>query len=399
MKIAILGMGTVGSGVLKVLQENREHIEKITQQTIEVTHIFSETIKNLHNSDLTNIIITENLEDILNSGVDLVVETLGGIDFTFKVHQKFLSHGVHVVSANKDMLALHINELAKIGNKHQAQLAYEASCVGGVPIINALTYGLQANKLSRLMGILNGTTNYILDKMTNHGMSYEKALEEAQEKGYAESDPTNDVEGFDAQRKITLLSRLAYHRDINIADVPVKGISSVELVDIEKAKKAGFVLKLLGVSEYDGKKLSMSVGPILLPGNHQLSFVADAANGVFVNGNAIGEAMFSGPGAGSLETASAIAADVMFIAQFGFTGNLVVDEPIQLEKETGSKPYYVRFAELNEQVKQVLNSLAIEYRNINEDSEAVIIEAMNKHTLQDLQQNSEVKAFYPIIQD
>ena len=183
MKIAILGMGTVGSGVIKVIQENQVEIQQFTNEAIEVSHVFAKTINNQHDADFQNVIVTENIDDILNSDVELVVEVMGGIDFTFGLHQKFLSKGIHVVSANKDMLAVHIKELAKIGDENKAQLGYEASCAGGIPIINALTYGLQANKVNRVMGILNGTTNYILTKMTQDAWSYDKALKDAKKKG------------------------------------------------------------------------------------------------------------------------------------------------------------------------------------------------------------------------
>lgn len=395
MKIAILGMGTVGSGVIKVIQENQEVIQQFTNEPIEVSHVFAKSINNQHEADFTNVIVTENIDDILNSDVKIAVEVMGGIDFTFSLHQKFLSHGIHVVSANKDMLAVHIKELAKLGNEHQAQLGYEASCAGGIPIINALTYGLQANKINRVMGILNGTTNYILTKMTQDGWSYEKALEEAQAKGYAEKDPTNDVEGLDARRKIALLSRIAYKLDINVDAVPVKGISEVDTFDIELAYKAGYTMKLLGKSEYNRDKLNISVEPVLLPNRHQLATVNDAANAVYVNGNAFGETMFYGPGAGSLETASAVVADVMNIAKFGFVGNLSVEEEAVIKQTADNNVYYVRFAKGYQDIQ-----VNVAYDVINEGDDVVIItEAIGSQALEALKESNEVAAVYAIIKD
>lgn len=397
MKIAILGMGTVGSGVFKVIEDNQEQIQKLIKEPIVVTHIFSSEINNRHHSDLSQVRVTEDLDEVLNSGVDLVVETLGGIEFTHGVHKQFLSQGIHVVSANKDMLALHIDELAEIGNENKAQLAYEASCVGGVPIINALEFGLQANKLTRLLGILNGTTNYILDKMTNFAWSYQDALNEAQEKGYAEKDPTNDVEGFDARRKIALLSRLAYRKGFKVEEIPVKGISQVEGQDIELFTHLGLTLKLLGFSEFDGEQISIGVEPMLLASNHPLASVKEAQNAVFVNGNAVGETMFYGPGAGSLETASAIVGDIMNIARFGFMGNVTVEEFVEADSQAPTRSYYLRLASNDDLA--LLDELAINYDIQQVDQVLVLTEDMTADQLEKLQTQVAVQAIYPIIKD
>lgn len=361
MKVAILGLGTVGSGVLKVIQENQTHIQEQIGEPIEVTHVFGETLLNLHNCDLTDIKQIKTIDELLEEEFDVAVEVLGGIDFTYDVHKKLLNKGVHVVSANKDMLAVHIDELAEIANQNNVQLAYEATSAGGVPIIHNLLYTLRANKISRVLGILNGTTNYILTKMTQDGMDFNQALEEASQKGYAEADPTNDVDGFDAQRKIALLSRLAFNRKVNLEEVLVQGIREVAVEDIEIGLEHGYVMKLLGLSEFDGKELEISVEPTFLPETHQLAAVHDAMNAVFVNGNAVGETMFYGPGAGSLETASAIVSDVMEIAQFGFTNNLIPKEQAEITDEFTVHPYYVRFNNEADEAKKVLEELTIQH--------------------------------------
>lgn len=398
MKVAILGMGTVGSGVLKVIQDNQELIKERIGEPIEVTHIFGRKLHNYHNCDLTGIKHENDIDALVESDIDLAIEVLGGIDFTYDVQKKFLRRGIHVASANKDMLALHIDELARIGNENQAQLSYEASSAGGIPIISSLQYGLNANKITRILGIFNGTTNYILTKMSQDDMPYEIALKEAQEKGYAEVDPTNDVEGFDAQRKIVLLSRLAYGKKIDIEQVPVKGISSVSIQDIEIAKENNFVMKLLGASEYDGKNLEISVEPILLPADHQLASVDDAMNGVFVNGNAVGETMFYGPGAGSLETASAIVSDVMNIARFGFVGNFVPDEEALINLKDTRHPYYIRFNGTPEQVQDVLSAEKIKYRALKSDSFFTIqSEEISRVELDRLKDRSDVASSYEML--
>lgn len=367
MRVAILGLGTVGSGVLKVIQENQTHIQEQIGEPIEVTHIFGETLLNLHQCNLTGIKQVKSMEELLDEEFELAVEVLGGIDFTYDVHKKLLNKGVHVVSANKDMLALHIDELAEIANDNQVQLSYEATSAGGVPIIHNLLYTLRANKLTRVLGILNGTTNYILTKMTQEGMDFNQALEEASQKGYAEADPTNDVDGFDAQRKITLLSRLAYKQKVTIEQVPVQGIREVSVQDIEIGRQHGYVMKLLGLSEFDGEHMEISVQPTFLPENHQLAAVHDAMNAVFVNGNAVGETMFYGPGAGSLETASAIVADVMEIAQFGFKGNFIPKKEAEITDAFTEHPYYVRFKQSAVEAAKMLEELGILYEAFEGD--------------------------------
>lgn len=400
MKVAILGLGTVGSGVLKVIQENQTHIHEQIGEPIEVTHVFGETLLNLHKSDLSEIKQVKTIDALLEEEFDLAVEVLGGVEFTYDVHKKLLKKGVHVVSANKDMLALHIDELAKIANDHQVQLAYEATSSGGVPIIHNLQYTLRANKLSRVLGILNGTTNYILTKMTQEGMDFKQALEEASQKGYAEADPTNDVDGFDAQRKITLLSRLAYNRTVALDEVSVQGIRDVNIEDIEIGLQHGYVMKLLGLSEFDGKHLEISVQPTFLSKHHQLAAVHDAMNAVFVNGNAVGETMFYGPGAGSLETASAIVSDIMEIIQFGFKGNLIPEEKAEITNSFTEHPYYIRFNSTAEETEKILKKLNLSYDIFEGDHAFTIQTAPLKNEKKEvLLKQADVAAMYRITRE
>lgn len=400
MKVAILGLGTVGSGVLKVIQENQTHIQEQIGEPIEVTHVFGETLLNLHNCDLSGIKQIKTIDELLEEDFDLAVEVLGGIEFTYDVHKKLLNKGVHVVSANKDMLALHIDELAEIANQNKVQLAYEATSAGGVPIVHNLQYTLRANKISRVLGILNGTTNYILTKMTQEGMDFNQALEEASEKGYAEADPTNDVDGFDAQRKITLLSRLAFNRKVSVEKVSVQGIREVAVEDIEIGLEHGYVMKLLGLSEFDGKELEISVEPTFLPQTHQLAAVHDAMNAVFVNGNAVEETMFYGPGAGSLETASAIVSDVMEIAEFGFVPNRIPKEAATITDEFTRDPYYVRFNEEKENAQKTLADLKLEY-DVFEGNHAFTIQTtpLASKEKEALLEKADVAAIYRITRE
>lgn len=398
MKIAILGLGTVGSGVLKVIQDNQELIQKQIGEPIEVTHVFGKVLANIHDCDLTGIKQVEDIDALIEEDLDLVVEVLGGIEFTYEVHLKFLKKGVHIVTANKDMLALHLDELADLGNKNGAQINYEATSAGGVPIVNSLQYGLQANKISRVLGILNGTTNYILTKMTQDNWSFDQALEEATVKGYAEADPTNDIDGFDAQRKITLLSRLAYKKRVNIEEVPVKGIREVDVKDIGIAQKNGYIMKLLGLSEYDDEHLEISVEPTFIPDTHQLAAVHEGMNGVFVNGNAVGETMFYGPGAGSLETASAIVSDVMNIAEFGYVGNLLPTEQARITNDFSKHPYYVRFDGEEEEVRTQLEALDLSFNRLREDAQFTIqTEALSNKERDQLIEKTNIAAIYRML--
>lgn len=349
MNIAILGLGTVGSGVIKLIEENRDKIIRLTGEELNITHAYVNNVAKERGLDLKDIVVTDDIELILNSPIDVVIEVMGGEVGTLSILEEFLRKGIHVVTANKDLLAVNIENLTNLANKHKAMLFYEASVAGGIPIIRSIEHSLNSNKLTEVLGILNGTSNFILSKMTLEGWSYEQALAEAQELGYAEADPTNDVEGLDAQRKIALLSRLAYDTVVNLQEVTASGISSVEVADLETAKQAGLVMKLIGKSAYDDdlRQLSISVQPVFLPSTHQLANVHNAMNAVFVKGNGIGEAMFYGPGAGSLETASAVVSDVMHLA--GIKAGAATRENFtpfgaaEVVVDTAAASYYVRF--------------------------------------------------------
>ena len=210
MKIALCGIGTVGGGVVKVLAENQAQFQAKYKEDLVISHVLTRDPDKVDRLGLESAVFTDRVEDIYEADIDLVVEVMGGVDFAYQVIRQSLSQGRHVVTANKDLLALHIDELQALANEKGVSLLYEASVAGGIPIINGVQVGLAANQISGVMGILNGTTNYMLSHMTQDGWTYDHALSVAQEKGYAEADPTNDVGGFDAARKITLLSRLAY---------------------------------------------------------------------------------------------------------------------------------------------------------------------------------------------
>ncbi len=394
MKVAIIGMGTIGSGVLNTIQINQDLIADYIGEPMEVTHIYSRTVRNYHDNDLTGIEHVKDIDALKEVEVDLVIEVMGGMESTYELVKHFLERSIPVVSANKDMLATYVDDLSAVGNANQAQLAYEASSAGGIPIINAIQYHLNANCLTEIMGILNGTTNYILTKMTAEGWSYDKALEEAQAIGFAEADPTNDVKGYDAQRKITLLSRLAYKKKIDVDDVTVQGIDQVNVTDIEIAKANAFTLKLLGHSKLENNQLSIQVAPTLLESSHQLAQVNDGMNAVFVKGNAIGEAMFYGPGAGSMETASAVVSDAMNIARFGFTTNFEAEEDAQIQEKGAAQDLYLRY---DSNQSEFLDALGLDYELLKADNAwPVIVKNISSEQLTQLVEKNHPQAQYPV---
>jgi homoserine dehydrogenase len=391
MKIGLLGMGTVGTGVLKVLSENYEKISRLTAENIEVTHAVVNDMNKEREVDVSGIQLTENIEDLLNADIDIVIEVMGGIETTRDVLIQFLNQGKHVISANKDMLAKHIDELTEAANKNNVAMLYEASVAGGVPIIRTIESSLNANEISEVMGILNGTTNYILSKMTIDGWDYERALQEAQAKGYAEADPTNDVEGIDALRKIVLLSRLSYNRQVNIDEIETAGISNVDVDDLKIAKKQGLIMKLVGKSKFHDEELSISVEPVLLPESHQLASVNYEKNAVYVIGNVVGETMYYGPGAGSLETASAIVSDLINILTYPSHYNFIPEEKAQIKNVSDSTRYFIH-------AENSADEEAINGEIIAEDQGVTFITPEISHeALEQLREQLDIKACYQVI--
>lgn len=402
MNLAILGMGTVGCGVIEVLSMNREKITGLIGEEIKVSHIFVNNVHKERNVDLGSAIVTDDIDSLLDSDeIDAVIEVMGGMEATRDILRKFLEKGIHVISANKDMLAKYIDELSLVAEDNGASLLYEASIAGGIPIVNAIEHGLNANRIHKVMGILNGTTNYILSKMTKDGWDYARALDEAKQKGYAEADPTNDVDGFDAQRKIVLLSRLAYERKVDIDDVPVTGIRDVQLKDIENAMAAGFKLKLVGKSEFDGVNMSIEVAPVLLPNNHQLSSVEYEKNAVYVMGNAVGETMFYGPGAGGPETASAVVSDLINCMR---NRNVACagprpDQPAHIKVPDEACRYYIRFSSTEVDIDEYLTDIEVDYDLVDSADDTTVITGPVGQTLLETLKNNEkhsIKAIYQV---
>ncbi|WP_462420647.1 homoserine dehydrogenase [Salinicoccus sp. Marseille-QA3877] len=399
MKIAVLGMGTVGTGVVNVLNTNKEKIKSLLGEDVTITHVLAKNTDKARDIDLSGIHLTDDVEEIYNADIDAVIEVMGGIDDTYEIILQFLKNRIHVVTANKDLLAERIDDLVAVANDNDVHLNYEASVAGGVPIIRTIENSLNANQISEVMGILNGTTNYILTKMTIDGWTYDDALEDAKAKGYAEADPTNDVEGIDALRKIVLLSRLSFNKKVDINNVPSIGISKVESVDIQIAKDLGYIMKLVGIGKFSDS-LSASVEPIFFKADHQLASVNYEKNAVYVIGNAVGETMYYGPGAGSLETASAVVSDLIDVLTSPVRGNFAPSEEAVIQNEDVEYQYYLRFNDDEDAVTTALNKAGIDYEINNENENIVAITGkVNKNQLGEALGSLEVAAEYPVIGD
>lgn len=322
LNVALLGLGTVGSGVVKIIEENRQQIKDTLNKDIVIKHILVRDTTKKRPINISQYHLTEDINEILNDDdIDIVIEVMGGIEPTVDWLRESLKRKKHVITANKDLLAVHLELLENLAEQQGVALKFEASVAGGIPIVNAINNGLNANNISKFMGILNGTSNFILSKMTREKTSFEDALAEAQRLGFAEADPTDDVEGIDAARKVVITSYLSFNQVIKLNDVKVKGISKATLSDINVADKLGYKIKLIGKSTYHHREVNASVEPTLIHKSHQLAAVENEYNAIYVIGDAVGDTMFYGKGAGSLATGSAVVSDLLNVALF-FESNL-----------------------------------------------------------------------------
>ena len=315
IKIGLLGSGTVGSGVVEVLKKNVDEISQKAGTEIEIKKILVRDLKKKR-PHLEGMELTDDINDILkDEDIDIIVELMGGLHPAREYMLRAMKAGKHVVTANKDVVAQFGKDMFDAAKENRVEFLFEASVGGGIPIITPLKESLTANRITEVMGIVNGTTNYMLTQMTNCGNDYETALREAQELGYAEANPAADVEGYDAARKVAILASLAFNTRVTLDDVSVEGITHITPQDIEYAKELGYVIKLLAIANDSEKGVDVRVHPAFLKKDHPLASVNDVFNAIFIKGNAIGEAMFYGQGAGSLPTASAVVADIITVAR------------------------------------------------------------------------------------
>ena len=316
IKVALLGIGTVGSGVFNVLRRNQAEISARVGRGIEIV---LEADRNLaHAKSITGdavAVIADAFAAVSSPDIDVVVELIGGYTVAKELVLKAIENGKHVVTANKALLAVHGTEIFKAAQQKGVMVAFEAAVAGGIPIIKALREGLSANRIEWIAGIINGTTNFILSEMRDKGLDFADVLKEAQRLGYAEADPTFDIEGVDAAHKITLLSAIAFGTDVQFDKAYVEGITQLASVDIRYAEQLGYRIKLLGVTRRAAEGIELRVHPTLIPAKRLIANVEGAMNAVVVHGDAVGTTLYYGKGAGSEPTASAVIADLVDVAR------------------------------------------------------------------------------------
>lgn len=352
IKLAILGVGTVGTSVVQILEKNKELIEaRCGQEIVPVVGV----VKNINKKRDVNIPITDNLEEVLNrDDIDIYVELMGGVEDSYKVAKRVLNKKCSIVTANKAMLAYHRYELQKLTK--DISIGFEASVAGGIPIIKALREGLSANRIESMQGIMNGTCNYILTKMMKEKVSFKEVLDEAQKLGYAEADPTLDVGGFDAAHKLLILASIAYGVHGDPEDILIEGIENVNQDDIAFAKDFDYKIKLLCIAKRSDSHVELRVHPALVPNDKMIAKVDGVMNGVSVVGDAVGETMYYGAGAGGDATASAVISDIIDIARDGQNSPMLgFKRPLEwtkfelLPKDEIVTKYYIRISVKDEQ--------------------------------------------------
>ena len=420
LNIALLGLGTVGSGVVKIIEENRQQIKDTINKDIVIKHILVRDKSKKRPLNISQYHLTEDINDILNdNSIDIVVEVMGGIEPTVDWLRTALKNKKHVITANKDLLAIHLKLLEDLAEENGVALKFEASVAGGIPIVNAINNGLNANNISKFMGIFNGTSNFILSKMTHEQTTFKDALEEAQRLGFAEADPTDDVEGVDAARKVVITSYLSFNQVIKLNDVKSVGISDITLADINAANSLNYKIKLIGKGTYENGYVNASVEPTLIHKNHQLAAVENEYNAIYVIGDAVGDTMFYGKGAGSLATGSAVVSDLLNVALF-FESNLHTLPPhFELKTEEtkemmdGAEPvviqeksnYYIVISNNNESLEKVEYDIkkklpfhkSLQLVERDQDTYAIIVTGIETSPEKVLNQSGfNIKKVYPV---
>lgn len=326
INVSVLGYGTVGSGVVEVLHTNSESIAKKVGDTLNVKHILD--LRDFPGEPFEEKIVHDFDEIVKDDEVKIVVETMGGVKPAYDFVKACLEAGKNVCTSNKELVAKHGAELLAIAKEKSVNFFFEASVGGGIPIIRPLNECVTGDVIEEISGILNGTTNYILSKMSSEGSDFDTVLKDAQDKGYAERNPEADVEGYDACRKIAILTSLAYGKQVDYEDIYTEGITKITDVDIKYAKALGASIKIFGSSKNVDGKVYAKVAPVMINAAHPLYMVNDVFNGIFVKGNMVGDLMFYGSGAGKLPTASAVVGDVVAAAK-----NLETNVPVIWEKD------------------------------------------------------------------
>ena len=391
VKIALLGFGTVSQGTFNLLRDNAELITNRSDVHIEISKIFVRNPDKYKDITLpgTAQYVTDIQDVLTDNSISIVVELMGGTTFAKECVEAALKHKKSVVTANKDLLAESGPYLLDLAHKNGVDIRFEASVLGGIPIIKTLYDSLGGNRITELVGIMNGTTNFILSKMTDEGLSYNDVLKEAQALGYAEADPTADVEGLDAARKLAILASISFNRRIFFEDVSVEGITKIDTEYIDFGKEFGYNIKLIGIAKETNKGLSLNVYPAFVPLTHPLASVRGSYNAIYIKGNGIDDAMFYGRGAGSLPTGSSVVSDIMEVAKniaFDSTGRF---KPFYFDQKNIYAPgkiessYYIRLAVDNKtgvlakiaakMAEQKISVLSIVQRNMDPETAVLAI--------------------------
>ncbi len=355
INVGIIGFGTIGAGTAKILINNAEIIKRRLGAPVALKRIADLDIKKDRGIKLEKGVLTEKAEDILNDPeIDIVIELIGGYEPAKKFILKAIENGKNVVTANKALLAVHGEEIYKAAAAKNVDIGFEGSVGGGIPIIRILKEGLAANNILSIYGIINGTSNYILSKMTNEGKAFSDVLSEAQRLGYAEADPTFDIEGIDSAHKLAILTTLAFGTPVKFDNIYTEGITKVTPVDIEYAKEFGYKIKLLAISKMDNGEIEVRVHPTMVPNEYLISTVEGVFNAIYVAGDAVGDTMFYGRGAGDMPTGSAVVSDIIEIARniINNSKGRVPSAAFQLKERKELKikkmdeivcPFYLRF--------------------------------------------------------
>ena len=387
IQIAVLGYGTVGSGVVEVINTNHSSINKKAGEEINIKYVLD--LRDFPGDPIQEKIVHD-FDVILNDPeIKIVVEVMGGVEPAYTFTKKALLAGKSVCTSNKELVARHGAELLEIARERNINYLFEASCGGGIPIIRPLNSSLTADEIDEITGILNGTTNYILTEMAEKGSDFADVLKEAQNLGYAERNPEADVEGYDACRKIAILSSLAFGRQVDYEDIYTEGITKITDIDFKYAEKMGTSIKLFGTSRMNGDQVFAWVAPLMIGKSHPLYAVNDVFNGIMVKGNMLGTSMFYGSGAGKLPTASAVVADIIEEAKnlhhnipLGWTSEKQVIQPM----EDSSHKYFVRISGVYESQKDKLQELFGTCKVITlegADEFALLTEVLNEKQFRD----------------
>jgi homoserine dehydrogenase len=341
INVGLLGLGTVGAGVVQVLFSHREELEEKIGAPVVLSAIADRDLENPRKGlTLSELPLTPDPVKVLDDpSIDIVVELIGGLEPARSFILRALANGKHVVTANKALLATHGEELYAEARQRSRMLAFEAAVAGGIPLIRSVKEGLAANRITSLYGIVNGTSNYILSKMTDEGQEFRRVLAEAQAQGYAEADPTFDVEGIDSAHKLQILATLAFRTSVRLKDIYVEGISNITPQDITLAREMGFRIKLLAIAKAGNGTLELRVHPTMISENSPMAAVSGVFNGVFLSGDVVNDLMFYGRGAGQMPTASSVWADIVEIARRLAAGQTAVPQDLPV---LGRKPLILK---------------------------------------------------------